>query len=66
MKVEELIKELQQYNGELQVFTKKEAEVFGNIGSSNSTRLDKYVSFGESYPCVIISDIYREDVEAGD
>ena len=63
MRVEELIKELQQYDGELEVFTKKEDESFGNIGGSNSTRLDKYASFGELYPCVIISDIYREEME---
>lgn len=61
MRVEELIKELQQYNGELQVFTKKEDEVFGNIGGSNSTRLDTYASFGEVFPCVIISDRYKEE-----
>lgn len=63
MRVEELIKELQQYDGELEVFTKKEDEAFGNIGGSNSTRLDKYSSFGELYQCVIISDIYREEME---
>lgn len=61
MRVEELIEELQQYDGELQVFTKKEAEVFGNIGGVNSTRLDKYSSFGELFPCVIISDRYEEE-----
>lgn len=63
MRVEELIKELQQYDGNLQVFTKKEAEVFGNIGGANSTRLDEYSSFGELYPCVIISDKYNEEAE---
>lgn len=60
MRVEELIKELQQYDGDLQVFTKKD-EVFGNIGGANSTRLDEYYSFGEPFPCVIISDRYEEE-----
>ena len=37
---------------------KKEAELFGNIGGSNSTRLDEYSTFGVLLPCVIISDKY--------
>lgn len=61
MRVKELIKELQEYDGDLQVFTKKEDEVLGNIGGANSTRLDKYSSFGELFPCVIISDRYAEE-----
>lgn len=59
MLVKELIKELQQYDGELEVYTKKE-EIFGNIGGVNSTRLDQFSSFGELLPCVIISDNYEE------
>ena len=58
MKVSELIKELQKYEDDLEVFTKKEAELFGNIGGSNSTRLDEYSTFGVLLPCVIISDKY--------
>ena len=42
MTVGELIKELQKYEDDLEVFTKKEAELFGNIGGSNRTRLDEY------------------------
>lgn len=63
MRVEKLIKELQQYDGSLQVFTKKETEKFGNIGGANSTRLDEYSSFGEIFPCVIISDQYAEEMD---
>lgn len=58
MTVGELIKELQKYEDDLEVFTKKEDELLGNIGGSNSTRLDEYSTFGVLLPCVIISDKY--------
>ncbi|MCU6748081.1 hypothetical protein OCV51_10525 [Faecalicatena acetigenes] len=60
MTVKELMNELQKYDGNLTVLTEKK-EVFGNVGCTLFTRMDKYSFLGESLPCVIISDDSNED-----
>jgi hypothetical protein len=55
MKVKELIKELQQYDENLEIFTKKE-ELVGNIGEINKVQADEYAFFGKLFPCIILSD----------
>ena len=55
MKVKDLIKELQQYDENLEVFTNKE-ELVGNIGEVNKIQADEYAFFGKSFPCIILSD----------
>lgn len=55
MKIKELIKELQQYDENLEIFTKKE-ELVGNIGEINKIQVDKYAFFGKLFPCIILSD----------
>ncbi len=60
MTVKQLIIELQKYDEDLAVLTEKK-EVFGTVGCSFFTRLDKYSFLGELIPCVIISDDSGED-----
>ena len=55
MKIKELIKELQQYDENLEVFTNKE-ELVGNIGEVNKIQEDEYAFFGKLFPCIILSD----------
>ena len=55
MTVKELIKELEKYDPNLEVMTKKE-EVFGNVGEVYNTKLDEYYFFGSPIKCVLIGD----------
>lgn len=60
MKVKELIQELEKYNPDLEVMTKK-TEVFGNVGAVYHTKLDEYYFFGSPIKCVLIGDFSLED-----
>lgn len=55
MKVKELIKELEKYNPDLEVMTKK-TEVFGTVGAIFHTKLGEYYFFGSPIECVLIGD----------
>lgn len=60
MTVKELIKELEKYDPDLEVMTKKE-EVFGNIGAIYNTKLDEYSFFGNPIKYVLIGDFSIEE-----
>ena len=64
MKVRELIKELEGFNPDTEVMTKK-TEIFGNIGAVHSVRNDSHAFFGKNLPCVLLSDEFEdsEDLE---
>lgn len=55
MTVGELKEALKQYDDNLEVFTKK-TELLGNIGYIFSAKQDTYGFFGESLPCILLTD----------
>ena len=60
MKVKELIAQLQGFDPNAEVMTKK-TEIFGNIGEVNRCRSDSYSFFGKAIPCVLLTDEYEEE-----
>lgn len=60
MTVGELIKELEKYPKDLEVFTKK-YDMCGNIGETFFVKEDSYACFGYSLPCVLIGDYLDEN-----
>lgn len=62
MTVGELIKALEKYPKDLEVFTKKN-DICGNIGETFVVREDRYACFGESLPCVLIADFFYDEKE---
>lgn len=55
MTVGELKKALNQYDDNLEVFTKK-TDFVGNIGCIYSVKKDTYGFFGEDLPCILLTD----------
>lgn len=59
MTVKELKNELEKYDDDIDVMTKK-TEILGNIGEINSVRKDSYGFFGADVPCVLLTDEFVE------
>lgn len=55
MTVGELKEALNQYDDNLEVFTKK-TDFVGNIGYIYTAKKDTYGFFGESLPCILLTD----------
>ena len=55
MTVGELKKALNQYDDNLEVFTKK-TDFVGNIGCIYSVKKDTYWFFWEDLPCILLTD----------
>ena len=62
MTVRELKKELEKYDDDMEVMTKK-TEVFGTVGNIFSVRQDSYWFFGKEIPCVLFTDEIDEERE---
>lgn len=60
MTVGELKEELNQYDDNLEVFTKK-TELLGNIGYIFSVKKDTYGFFGADLPCILLTDQTEDD-----
>lgn len=55
MTVGELKEALKQYDEDLEVFTKK-TDFVGTIGCIHNVKKDTYGFFGESLPCILLTD----------
>lgn len=55
MTVGELKEALKQFDDNLEVFTKK-TDFVGNIGHIYNVKQDTYGFFGESLPCILLTD----------
>jgi len=55
MTVGELKEALNQFDDDLEVFTKK-TEIVGNIGYVFNVKKDTYGFFGASLPCILLTD----------
>ena len=55
MTVGELKEALNQFDDNLEVFTKK-TEILGTIGYIFSVKQDTYGFFGENLPCILLTD----------
>ena len=64
MTVGELKEALNQYDDNLEVFTKK-TDFVGNIGFIYNVKKDTYGFFGASLPCILLTDqiVEKEDKE---
>lgn len=62
MTVNELREILKDFDGDLEIMTKK-TEILGNVGYVNSVRKDSYLFLGAPCPCVLLTD---EDAERED
>lgn len=60
MTVGELKEELNQYDDNLEVFTKK-TEILGTIGCIYTAKKDTYVFFGADLPCILLTDQIEDD-----
>ena len=60
MTVNELREILKDFDGDLEIITKK-TEILGNVGYVNSVRKDSYLFLGAPCPCVLLTD---EDAES--
>ena len=60
MTVGELKEALNQFDDDLEVFTKK-TEIVGNIGYIFDVKKDTYAFFGESLPCILLTDQIEDD-----
>jgi hypothetical protein len=60
MTVRELKKELEKYDDNVEVLTKK-TELLGNVGFVNSARKDLFTMFGVDQECVLLTDEYNEE-----
>lgn len=63
MTVKELRDILKDFDGDVEVMTKK-TEVFGNIGYVNSVRKDSYGLFGVDVSCVLLTDEFEPQAES--
>lgn len=59
MTVNELKEKLNEFDGDMEVLTKK-TEILGNVGFVFSVRKDSYSFFGADVPCVLITDESEE------
>lgn len=62
MTVKQLKEELEKYDDDVDVMTKK-TEIMGNIGEINSVRKDSYGFLWLDVPCVLLTDEYVEESE---
>ena len=60
MTVGELKEALNQYDDNLEVFTKK-TEIVGTIGYIFRVKQDTYGFFGEKLPCILLTDQIEDD-----
>lgn len=60
MTVGELKEALNQYDDNLEVFTKK-TELLGTIGYIYTAKKDTYRFFGEDLPCILLTDQIEDD-----
>jgi hypothetical protein len=60
MTVGELKEALNQYDDNLEVFTKK-TDFVGNIGYIFNVKQDTYGFFGESLPCILLTDQIEDE-----
>lgn len=60
MTVRELKEALNQFDDDLEVFTKK-TEIVGNIGYVFNVKKDTYGFFGASLPCILLTDQIEDD-----
>jgi hypothetical protein len=60
MTVGELKEALNQFDDNLEVFTKK-TDFVGNIGYIFNVKQDTYGFFGESLPCILLTDQIEDE-----
>lgn len=63
MTVKQLKAELDKYDDDTEVLTKK-TELFGNVAFVHSVRKDSYAMFGMEIECVLLTDEFKEEGEA--
>lgn len=60
MTVSDLLNAIKDLPGDLPVFFRRVAPVAGNIEEAGFANLDKFASFGVTFPCVIIEPMKDE------